>query len=154
VIAINKWDSAENGSALYQGIRAALEEGLAQLRGVPLLTISGFTGRGLDQLLQAAFDVRAAWCSRVSTGVLNRWFEQAVDTNPPPAPGGKRIKLRYITQAGIRPPRFVAFGTRVDQLPESYRRYLVNGMRRELGFGAVPIRLMLRAGRNPYVDKD
>ncbi len=154
VIAINKWDSAENGSSLYQGIRAALDEGLAQLRGVPLLTISAFTGRGVDQLLAAAFEVRQSWCTRVSTGILNRWFERAVDANPPPAPGGKRIKLRYITQTRIRPPGFVIFGTRVDQLPESYRRYLVNGIRRELGFGAVPVRLMLRATHNPYDKKD
>ncbi len=154
VIAINKWDNAENGSSLYQGIRAALDEGLAQLRGVPLLTISAFTGRGVDQLLAAAFEVRQSWCTRVSTGILNRWFERAVDANPPPAPGGKRIKLRYITQTRIRPPGFVIFGSRVDQLPESYRRYLVNGIRRELGFGAVPVRLMLRATHNPYDKKD
>ncbi len=153
VIAINKWDSAEDGAALYQGIRAALDEGLAQLRGVPLLTLSAFTGKGIDALLKAALDVRTAWSMRISTGQLNRWFERAVEANPPPAPGGKRIKLRYVTQTGTRPPRFVIFGTRVDMLPESYRRYLANGLRRDLGFGAVPVRLMLRGGRNPYDQK-
>ncbi len=150
VIAINKWDVAEGGSGLYNGIRAALEEGLSQLRGVPLLTVSAATGKGLDQLLAAAFEVREAWSRRVSTGELNRWFETAVEKNPPPAPGGKRIKLRYITQTSARPPSFVLFGTRTDQLPESYRRYLINGMRKELGFGAVPVRLNLRSTRNPY----
>jgi GTPase len=150
VIALNKWDIAENGSSLYQGVRSALEEGFAQVKGVPLLTISAETGRGIDQLLQAAFDVREAWSQRVPTGVLNRWFEEAVEKNPPPAPGGRRIKLRYITQIKTRPPSFVIFGTRVDQLPESYRRYLVNGIRRELGFGAVPVRLTLRAPKNPF----
>ncbi|HEY0325696.1 MAG TPA: ribosome biogenesis GTPase Der, partial [Allosphingosinicella sp.] len=150
VIAINKWDVAEGGSALYNGIRAALEEGLSQVRGVPLLTVSAATGKGLDQLLAAAFEVREAWSRRVPTGELNRWFEAAVEKNPPPAPGGKRIKLRYITQTSARPPTFVLFGTRTDQLPESYRRYLVNGMRKELGFGAVPVRLNLRSTRNPY----
>jgi len=150
VIAINKWDVAEGGSALYNGIRAALEEGLSQIRGVPLLTVSAATGKGLDQLLGAAFEVREAWSRRVPTGELNRWFEAAVEKNPPPAPGGKRIKLRYITQTSNRPPTFVVFGTRTDQLPDSYRRYLINGLRKELGFGAVPVRLNLRSTRNPY----
>ena len=150
VIALNKWDVAENGSSLFQGVRAALEEGFSQVRGVPLLTISAATGKGIDQLLQAAFDTREAWSRRVTTGQLNRWFEEAVERNPPPAPGGKRIKLRYATQIKTRPPSFVIFGTRVDQLPESYRRYLVNGIRRDLGFGAVPVRLTLRAPKNPF----
>jgi len=154
VIALNKWDVAENGSSLFQGVRAALEEGFSQVRGVPLLTVSAATGRGIDQLLQAAFDTREAWSQRVSTGAMNRWFEKAIETNPPPAPGGRRIKLRYITQIKTRPPSFVIFGTRVDQLPESYRRYLVNGIRRDLGFGAVPVRLTLRAPKNPYGSKD
>ena len=153
VIAVNKWDVAENGSSLFNGIRAALEEGLSQARGVPLLTVSGKTGKGIDQLLAAAFEVREAWSQRVSTGQLNRWFEEAVEKNPPPAPGGKRIKLRYITQVNTRPPSFVLFGTRVDQLPDSYLRYLVNGIRRELGFGAVPVRLQARASRNPFDDR-
>ncbi|MFD1952371.1 ribosome biogenesis GTPase Der [Sphingomonas arantia] len=150
IIALNKWDVAENPPSLFQGVRFALEEGLAQVRGVPLLTISAETGRGMDQLIQAAFDVREAWSKRVSTGVLNRWFEKAVEINPPPAPGGRRIKLRYLTQAKTRPPGFILFGTRVDQLPESYKRYLMNGIRKDLGFGAVPIRLTVRAPRNPF----
>lgn len=153
VIALNKWDVAANPPSLFQGVRAALEEGLAQLKGVPLLTVSAATGRGIDQLLAAAFETRDAWSQRVSTGKLNRWFEKAIEANPPPAPGGKRVKLRYLTQVNVRPPSFVLFGTRVDQLPESYRRYLVNGIRRELGFGAVPVRLMVRAARNPYDPK-
>ena len=154
VIALNKWDVAEQGSSLFQGVRAALEEGFSQVRGVPLLTVSAATGKGIDQLLQAAFETRAAWSQRVGTGALNRWFENAVEKNPPPAPGGKRIKLRYATQIKTRPPSFVIFGTRVDQLPESYRRYLVNGIRRELGFGAVPVRLTLRSPKNPFHDKN
>ena len=153
VIALSKWDVAENGSSLYQGVRKALDDGLAQVRGVPLLTVSGETGKGIDALIGAAFDTRAAWSQRVSTGLLNRWFDSALEANPPPAPGGRRIKLRYITQARIRPPTFILFGTRLDHLPESYRRYLVNGIRRELGFGAVPVRLTLRSARNPF-DKD
>jgi GTP-binding protein len=152
VVAINKWDVAEGPSSLFNGIKAALDEGLSQARGVPLLTVSGKTGKGIDQLLAAAFETREIWSKRVTTGQLNRWFEDAVEKNPPPAPGGKRIKLRYITQVNTRPPSFVLFGTRVDQLPDTYLRYLVNGIRRELGFGAVPVRLQARASRNPYGD--
>ncbi|WP_420140527.1 ribosome biogenesis GTPase Der [Sphingomonas sp.] len=150
LIAVSKWDVAEGAPSLFQGIRGALDEGLAQVKGLPLITVSGFTGRGIDQLLQAAFETREAWSRRIGTGELNRWFERAVEANPPPAPGGKRNKLRYLTQARTRPPTFILFGTRVDQLPESYRRYLVNGIRRELGFGAVPVRLTLRAPKNPF----
>ena len=150
IVAVNKWDVAENASALFNGIRAALDEGLAQLKGVPLVTVSAITGKGLDQMLAAAFEVREAWSRRVPTAGLNRWFDEALEANPPPAPGGKRIKLRYITQVGTRPPRFVIFGTRLSDLPSSYERYLVNGIRRELGFGAVPVRLTLKSPKNPY----
>jgi GTP-binding protein len=153
LIAINKWDIAHDHSSLFQGIKKALEEGLSQAPGVPLLAVSAATGKGLDQLLAAGFDVREVWSSRVSTGQLNRWFEDALEKNPPPAPGGKRIKLRYITQVNSRPPTFVIFGTRLEMLPDSYLRYLTNSMRRELGFGAVPIRLDTRASRNPYDKK-
>ena len=150
LIAVNKWDIAEDPSGLFNGIRAALEDGLAQVRGVPLIAVSARTGKGLDQMLGAAFDLRETWSKRVATGALNRWFDDALAANPPPAPGGKRIKLRYITQAKTRPPGFVVFGTRLELLPESYRRYLVNGIRRELGFDAVPIRLTLRSAKNPF----
>jgi GTPase len=150
VIALNKWDVAEGQSALFNGVRAALDDGFAQVKGVPLLTVSATTGKGLDVLLKVAFETRDAWSKRVPTGELNRWFERALEANPPPAPGGKRIKLRYVTQIKSRPPSFVIFGTRVDQLPESYRRYLVNGIRRDLGFGAVPVRLTFRAPKNPF----
>ena len=150
IIAINKWDVAENASSLFNGIKAALEEGLAQIKGIPVLTVSAKTGKGIDQLLGAAFELREQWSRRVPTGQLNRWFEDAVDANPPPAPGGKRIKLRYITQVKTRPPSFVVFGTRTTELPESYRRYLVNSMRRDLGLGPVPVRLTLRSPKNPY----
>ncbi|WP_294122945.1 ribosome biogenesis GTPase Der [Sphingomonas sp.] len=153
VIALNKWDVAEHASSLFNGVKAALEEGLSQLKGVPLLTVSGKTGKGVDQLLGAAFEVRDSWSRRVTTGELNRWFERAVEQNPPPAPGGKRIKLRYITQVKTRPPSFVVFGTRVDQLPTSYQRYLLNSMRRELDLGPVPLRMTMRAPKNPFHNK-
>jgi GTP-binding protein len=150
IVAIGKWDAADGPSALYNGIKAALDEGLSQARGVALLTVSGRTGKGIDALLAAAFEIREIWSKRVGTGELNRWFEQALERNPPPAPGGRRIKLRYITQVAVRPPTFVLFGTRTDQLPDTYLRYLTNGIRKELGFGAVPVRLTARASRNPF----
>jgi GTP-binding protein len=150
IIAVNKWDVAEHASSLFNGIKAALGEGLAQLRDVPLLTVSAKTGKGIDMVLKVAFDLRDAWSKRVSTGELNRWFEGAIEANPPPAPKGKRIKLRYITQVKSRPPSFVVFGNRLEELPESYRRYLLNAMRRDLGLGPVPLRLDFRGRSNPF----
>ncbi|WP_394730830.1 ribosome biogenesis GTPase Der [Altererythrobacter sp. GH1-8] len=150
MIAINKWDIAEDPSALFNGVRAALDDGLAQVRGLPLFAVSAKTGKGLDTLLGAAFEIRESWSKRVPTAALNRWFDDALAANPPPAPGGRRIKLRYITQAGTRPPRFVVFGTRLESLPKSYERYLVNGIRAKLGFDAVPVRVVLKSPKNPY----
>ncbi len=150
IIALNKWDVAENASSLFNGVKEALGEGLAQLRDVPLLTVSAKTGKGIDTLLKVAFDLREAWGRRVQTGELNRWFEAAIEANPPPAPKGQRIKLRYITQVKSRPPSFVIFGNRTDELPESYRRYLLNAMRRDLQLGPVPLRLEFRGRGNPF----
>ena len=150
IIALNKWDVAEHASSLFNGVKAALAEGLAQLPLVPLLTVSAKTGKGADTILKVAFDLREAWGRRVPTGELNRWFEAAIDANPPPAPKGQRIKLRYITQVKSRPPTFVVFGNRTDELPESYRRYLLNAMRRDLKLGPVPIRLDFRGRGNPF----
>jgi GTP-binding protein len=150
IIALNKWDVAENASSLFNGVKEALGEGLAQLRDVPLLTVSAKTGKGIDTILKVAFDLRDAWSKRVPTGELNRWFEGAIDANPPPAPKGQRIKLRYITQVKTRPPSFVVFGNRLEELPESYRRYLLNAMRRDLDLGPVPLRLDFRGRSNPF----
>jgi GTP-binding protein len=150
IIAVNKWDIAESASSLFNGIKAALAEGLAQLRDVPLLTVSAKTGKGIDTIVKVAFDLREAWSRRVPTGELNRWFETAIDANPPPAPKGQRIKLRYITQVKSRPPSFVVFGNRLEELPESYRRYLLNAMRRDLDLGPVPLRLDFRGRSNPF----
>jgi GTP-binding protein len=150
IIAVNKWDVAEHASTLFNGIKDALGEGLAQLRDVHLLTVSAKTGKGIETILKVAFELHDAWNNRVPTGELNRWFERAVDANPPPAPKGKRIKLRYITQVKSRPPSFVVFGNRLEELPESYRRYLLNAMRRDLDLGPVPLRLDFRGRSNPF----
>ena len=150
IIALNKWDVAEHASSLFNGVKAALVEGLSQIKDVTLLTVSGKTGKGIDTLLKVAIELREAWSRRIPTGELNRWFESAVEANPPPAPKGQRIKLRYITQVTSRPPTFVVFGNRTEELPESYRRYLLNAMRRDLGLGAIPLRLNFRGRANPF----
>ena len=152
MIAINKWDIAEEPSSLFNGIKEALSEGLAQVKGLPVFSVSAITGKGLDQMIGAAFELRETWSKRVPTAALNRWFDDALMNNPPPAPKGRRIKLRYITQAGTRPPRFVVFGTRLDMLPTSYERYLVNGIRKTFGLEGVPVRVNLRSPKNPYQD--
>ncbi|NNC47556.1 MAG: ribosome biogenesis GTPase Der [Sphingomonas sp.] len=153
MIVINKWDVAEHASSLFNGIKAALADGLSQVAGVPVLTVSAKTGKGIDTILDAALKLRDQWSIRVPTGELNRWFDHAIDQHPPPAPKGKRVKLRYITQVTTRPPTFVIFGTRVDTLPASYHRYLVNAMRRDLGLGPVPVRINLRSPKNPYAKR-
>lgn len=153
IIALNKWDAAHDQSKLFQGVRKALDEGLSQVKGVPLLTCSGATGKGLDILIEVAFTTRARWSRRVPTSALNRWFEAATDRNPPPAPGGVRVKLRYVTQVATRPPTFVVFGNRTDALPSSYQRYLTNSLSSDLDFGGLPIRLTFRGGRNPFHTK-
>lgn len=153
VIALNKWDSVEDHGSLYRGVARALEDGLSQVKGVPLIPVSAATGKNLDTLIKAAFEIRDLWSRRVPTSRLNDWFAAALERNPPPAPGGKRIKLRYITQARIRPPSFIVFGNRLDELPDSYQRYLVNLMREELGFMGVPIRINFRSRENPYASK-
>ncbi len=150
VIALNKWDVAEGQSALFQGVRKALDDGLSQIRGVPLVALSGQTGKGLDLLMKAVTEAREKWSRRVSTSQLNRWFEATLDRNPPPAAGGTRIKLRYATQVAARPPSFVIFGNRTEDLPASYGRYLVNSLRDDLDFEGVPIRLSFRGGKNPF----
>ncbi len=150
VIALNKWDVAQGQSALFQGVRKALDDGLSQIRGVPLVAIAGETGHNLDLLMKACFEARERWSRRVPTAALNRWFESALDRNPPPAAGGVRIKLRYITQAASRPPTFLVFGNRTDDLPASYARFLVNSLRDDLDLDGVPIRLNFRGGKNPF----
>jgi GTP-binding protein len=150
IIALNKWDVAADQSRLFNGVRKALDEGLSQIKGVPLLTCSGATGKGLDTLMKVAFETRQRWSRRVPTSALNRWFEAALARNPPPAPGGIRIKLRYATQVATRPPTFVVFGNRTDALPASYGRFLTNSLAADLDFGGLPIRLSFRGGRNPF----
>jgi GTP-binding protein len=152
VLALNKWDAVADRSGARQAVADRLERSLAQLRGVPVVTLSALTGAGMDRLLPAVRRVHAVWNTRVPTAGLNRWFEQALARHPPPLVSGRRLKLRYVTQAKARPPTFVAFGTRAEKLPEDYQRYLVNSLRETFGLPGTPIRLQLRGTRNPYAD--
>jgi GTP-binding protein len=150
VIALNKWDLVENGPAKRRELEEECARLLPQVRGVPLVACSGATGRGLDRLMDACFRQRELWSTRISTGQLNRWFEAAVNANPPPAVSGRPVKLRFLTQATTRPPTFVTFCSRPEAVPESYVRYLVNGLRQAFELAGVPIRLILRKKRNPF----
>lgn len=154
VIAVNKWDLIEDKNKTLAELREACERLLPQLRGIPLVTISGLVGRNVDRLMDAIFQVERAWNSHVSTARLNRWLAGMVEGHPPPAVAGRRLKLRYMTQAKRRPPSFIVFCSRPDALPASYQRYLVNGLRDAFDMPGTPIRLWIRGGRNPYVNDE
>ncbi|KKB12746.1 GTP-binding protein Der [Devosia geojensis] len=145
VIAVNKWDLIEDKPATLSALREACERLLPQLRGIPLVTLSGLTGRNLDRLMDAIFEIEKAWNGHVSTARLNRWLAGMVEGHPPPAVSGRRLKLRYMTQAKTRPPSFILFASRPEALPASYQRYLVNGLREAFDLVGTPIRLWVRA---------
>ena len=150
VIALTKWDLVTDRDATRKAIRHRLDASLAQLRGVATIPLSAATGDGMRRLLPAVREAAEIWNRRVPTGELNRWFESAIDRFPPPLVDGRRLKLRYITQAKARPPTFAVFGTRAEQVPETYQRYLVSGLRDSFGLTGTPIRLNLRGTKNPY----
>ncbi|HIJ61374.1 MAG TPA: ribosome biogenesis GTPase Der [Rhodospirillaceae bacterium] len=155
VLAINKWDSVDNRALALKKLEDRLETSLPQVRGVPTVTISALKGAGMDRLMDAVVDVEKRWNQRISTGQLNRWLADMTERHPPPAThGGKRLRLRYMTQVRARPPTFALFTQRADDLPESYTRYLINGLRDTFGLAGIPIRLALRKRRNPYADED
>jgi len=151
VLALNKWDAVPDRSVARRNVVERLEESLAQMKGIELVTVSALTGAGMERLLPAVRRAHAVWNTRVSTGELNRWFEQALARHPPPLVDGRRLKLRYVTEAKARPPTFVVFGTRAERIPEDYRRYLVNSLREAFALPGVPIRLELRGTKNPFV---
>jgi GTP-binding protein len=150
VIAVNKWDLKDKTAGAIGKLREQAEEKLTQLKGVPLVAVSGLTGEGLDRLMQAIVDAYEVWNKRISTSGLNRWFEHAVSAHPPPAVSGRSLRLNYITQAKSRPPSFVIFCTRADAVPDAYKRYLLNSLRETFDLPGTPIRLMLREKDNPY----
>jgi len=153
VIAISKWDLVERKAGAISVMREQADRLLPQVRGVPLVAVSGFTGDGIDRLMQAVEQAYETWNRRVPTSALNRWFEQALQQNPPPAVSGRRLKLNYVTQPKARPPSFVIFCSRADAVPESYKRYLVNSMRDEFDLPGTPVRITLREKSNPFAHK-
>ena len=155
VIAVNKWDTEDDKQDKLRELRESFERLLPQLRGAPLVTVSAKTGKGLDKLQQAIMRAHDVWNRRVTTAQLNRWLVGMLEQHPPPAPGGKRIKMRYATQVKTRPPAFVVMTSHPDLMPESYKRYLVNGLRVDFDMPGTPIRLYLRdqGDKNPYKDK-
>ncbi len=153
VIALGKWDLVEDKGALLTKLREDAERLLPQMRGCPVVPVSGATGQGLDRLMEAILETHAVWNKRIATARLNRWLLRAVEETPPPAVSGRRIKLRYMTQAKSRPPHFVLFGNQLDELPTSYERFLVNGLRKTFDLPGVPIRISRRAGDNPFAGK-
>jgi GTP-binding protein len=153
VLAVNKWDLMEKKGSLISALRVDTDHLLPQVKGAPVVAVSGLMGEGIDRLMKAIEDAYAVWNKRVPTATLNRWFEQAVDANPPPAVSGRRLKLNYITQAKARPPSFILFCSRADAVPTSYLRYLTNSMREAFDLPGTPVRISLREKANPFAHK-
>jgi GTP-binding protein len=153
VIAIGKWDLSDRHAGGIGKLREEADRRLPQVKGVPVIGVSGLTGEGLDRLMQAVGDIHAVWNRRVPTPALNRWLEEVTAAHPPPAVSGRRIRLSYATQSKSRPPSFVVFCTRADAVPAAYRRYLVNELRAAFDLPGTPIRLTLRAKKNPYAGR-
>jgi GTP-binding protein len=152
VVAVNKWDAADDRQEFLADLAERLGHSMPQVRGVPVVTISARTGQGLDRLMPAVLAMEAAWNHRVPTAQLNRWLAEAIERHPPPAVDGRRLRPRYMTQIKSRPPTFALFMNRSGQLPESYVRYLQNSLRDDFDLPGVPLRLYLRTAENPYAD--
>ncbi|HEX5795642.1 MAG TPA: ribosome biogenesis GTPase Der [Geminicoccaceae bacterium] len=151
VVAANKWDLVAEPNAALAQLRERIETRLPQVRGVPCLPVSVLTGKNLQRVLPMVVEAHERWSRRVPTAALNRWLEQALSAHPPPMAKGRRVKVRYATQIATRPPTFVLFVSQAGALPDSYLRYLANGLRETFDLTGVPLRLLPRAGENPYV---
>jgi GTP-binding protein len=150
VVAANKWDLIGDRRAALKALHEKLEDSLPQVRGVPVVTVSALEGRNLEKLLRTVFDIHDVWSRRVPTAKLNEWLGFMTEAHPPPTAAGRRIRLRYMTQIKTRPPTFAIWCSRPEALPESYIRYLVNGLREDFELDGVPMRINLRKGKNPY----
>lgn len=150
VIAFNKWDLVEDPDATIRAAREAATRLIPQAAGIRVMPVSALSGRGIDKLMATVVEAVEHWSARISTGRLNRWLERTLERHPPPAVAGRRIKIRYVTQAKARPPTFVAFCSRPQELPAAYQRYLINSLRETFELPGVPIRLLLRKTDNPY----
>jgi GTP-binding protein len=153
VLALSKWDLVEDKQKRLKDVKDDIADILPEIRGVTIVPLSAQQEKGLDRLMEAVFAAVEKWNSRISTGQLNRWLERMLERNPPPAPAGRRIKIRYATQVSARPPTISLFGNQLDHLPETYVRYLMNGLRETFELWGTPLRFNRRGGRNPF-DKD
>jgi len=153
VIAVSKWDLVEAKGGQISQLRADADHWLPQVAGAPVVAVSGLTGEGIDRLMGAILEAYSVWNKRVATSALNRWFEQAIQANPPPAVSGRRLKLNYITQTKARPPSFVLFCSRADAVPQAYLRYLTNSLREAFDLPGTPVRITLREKANPFAHK-
>lgn len=153
VLAFNKWDLIEDRQAVLADLREKTDRLLPQVRGVRAVPVSGQTGEGLDRLMQSVVETDKVWNKRISTAKLNRWLEYQTQAHPPPAVSGRRIKLKYMTQIKSRPPGFMISCSRPEALPDSYTRYLINGLRQDFGLEGVPIRISYRGTTNPFEGK-
>ncbi len=153
IIVVNKWDVADDRKDSLGRLSDRLQTSLPQVRGVPIVTCSARTGHGIDRLMPAVFEIYEIWNARIPTGELNRWFEMMLEEHPPPVVSARRLRLRYITQVKTRPPTFAIFSPRADKVPESYLRYLANGLREDFGLTGIPLRLNTRKRKNPYDNK-
>ncbi|MDR3461169.1 MAG: ribosome biogenesis GTPase Der [Beijerinckiaceae bacterium] len=153
VIGLNKWDLIEDKSNRLKALREEALRLLPQVKGAPVVPVSGTTGFGVEKLMEAAIEVHEVWNKRISTARLNRWLTAAIEHTPPPAVAGRRIKIRYMTQLRARPPYFVIFGNQLDALPVSYERFLINGLRTAFELPGVPIRISKKTSDNPYKDR-
>jgi GTPase len=153
VIAVNKWDTVEAEPGAMSRLRANVDRMLPQIKGVPVVVLSARTGNGLEKLMEGVLKAYAVWNRRLPTAALNRFLGDAISANPPPAISGRKFRLDYITQPKSRPPTFVLFCSRAEALPETYRRYLVNGLRENFALPGTPIRLALRAKANPFAKR-
>ena len=152
MIAVNKWDIVMNRMQAMQALGDRLQTSLPQVRGIPIIQLSALTGQNINKLIPAAFKIFEVWNQRISTGKLNQWLTMMTERHPPPIKSGRRIRIRYITQAKTRPPTFIIFSSKGTELPEAYKRFLVNGIREDFNLLGVPIRILARKGNNPYVD--
>ncbi|HEV7997962.1 MAG TPA: ribosome biogenesis GTPase Der [Stellaceae bacterium] len=150
ILAATKWDVVANGAAALKLLRERLSISLPQVQGVALVPVSGLTGYGLEAMMEAVAAADAVWNRRIATADLNRWLAGTEQRHPPPLVAGRRLRLRYMTQVNTRPPSFALFASKPSELPDSYRRYLVNALREAFGLPGTPIRLMMRQGKNPY----
>ncbi|MCC5995042.1 MAG: ribosome biogenesis GTPase Der [Oceanicaulis sp.] len=153
IVVLTKWDLVTDKQARLAEMREAFEHHLPQVKGAPLIPVSAVTGRGLDQIMPAVAALHRNWCAKVKTRDLNDWLGEMTQRHPPPAVDGRRVKARYMAQTKARPPTFVLMASRASHLPESYKRYLVNGLREAFDLPGVPIRLIVKAGANPYAKK-